>query len=154
MSQIINQHAINPNRLKLELTESLVLDNIDDTICKLNVLRNIGVRFSMDDFGTGYSSLSSLKKLPLDQLKIDQSFVSDISTDPDDTVILETIITMAKKLHMEIIAEGVETEAQYAFLEQSECQLFQGYLFSKPVPIEQFEALLGKVLVTHNLNLN
>lgn len=154
VSQIINQHAINPNRLKLELTESLVLDNIDDTICKLNVLRNIGVRFSMDDFGTGYSSLSSLKKLPLDQLKIDQSFVSDISTDPDDTVILETIITMAKKLHMEIIAEGVETEAQYAFLEQSECQLFQGYLFSKPVPIEQFEALLGKVLVTHNLNLN
>ena len=108
----------------------------------MNELRKIGVRFSMDDFGTGYSSLSSLKKLPLDQIKIDQSFVRDISIDQDDTIIVETIIAMANKLNMEVIAEGVETEAQRAFLEQHDCQLFQGYLFSKPVPIEQFEELL------------
>jgi diguanylate cyclase (GGDEF)-like protein/PAS domain S-box-containing protein len=144
VSQIMSQHAINPNRLKLELTESLVLDDIDDTICKMNALRNIGVRFSMDDFGTGYSSLSSLKKLPLDQLKIDQSFVRDIAIDQDDTIIVETIIAMANKLKIEVIAEGVETEAQRAFLERHDCQLFQGYLFSKPVPIEQFELLLKK----------
>jgi EAL domain-containing protein (putative c-di-GMP-specific phosphodiesterase class I) len=140
--QILSQNAINPDRLKLELTESLVLDDIDDTILKMNNLRKIGVRFSMDDFGTGYSSLSSLKKLPLDQLKIDQSFVFDISIDLDDTIIVETIIAMANKLKIEVIAEGVETEAQRAFLEWHDCQLFQGYLFSKPVPIEQFELLL------------
>jgi diguanylate cyclase (GGDEF)-like protein/PAS domain S-box-containing protein len=144
VTQILSQHAINPNNLKLELTESLVLDDIDGTIFKMNALRKIGVRFSMDDFGTGYSSLSSLKKLPLDQLKIDQSFVRDISIDLDDTIIVETIIAMANKLNMEVIAEGVETETQRAFLERHDCQLFQGYLFSKPVPIEQFELLLKK----------
>lgn len=142
--QILNRNAINPARLKLELTESLVLDDIEDTIFKMNALKNIGVRFSMDDFGTGYSSLSSLKKLPLDQLKIDQSFVRDISIDPDDSIIVETIIAMANKLSMEVIAEGVETEAQCTFLEQHNCPLFQGYLFSKPVPIEQFELLLKR----------
>jgi diguanylate cyclase (GGDEF)-like protein/PAS domain S-box-containing protein len=142
--QILNFHAINPKMLKLELTESLVLDDIDDTIFKMNVLRDIGVRFSMDDFGTGYSSLSSLKKLPLDQLKIDQSFVRDISTDLDDAIIVETIIAMANKLNVEVIAEGVETEVQRAFLELHDCRLFQGYLFSKPIPIAQFVLLLEK----------
>ncbi len=144
LAQIISQNAINPNNLKLELTESLVLDNIDDTIFKMNALRKIGARFSMDDFGTGYSSLSSLKKLPLDQLKIDQSFVRDISIDQDDAIIVETIIAMANKLNMEVIAEGVETDVQRTFLEHNGCQYFQGYLFSKPVPIEQFELLLKK----------
>jgi len=144
VSQILNVVGINPRMLKLELTESLVLDDIDDTILKMNTLRKIGVCFSMDDFGTGYSSLSSLKKLPLDQLKIDQNFVRDISIDLDDAIIVETIIAMANKLNMEVIAEGVETEAQRTFLEQHDCQLFQGYLFGKPVPIEQFELLLKK----------
>jgi diguanylate cyclase (GGDEF)-like protein/PAS domain S-box-containing protein len=139
---VILRSGINPERLKLELTESLVLDNIDDTIIKMNALREIGVRFSMDDFGTGYSSLSSLKKLPLNQLKIDQSFVRDIASDPDDVVIVQTIIAMAKSLGMAVIAEGVETEVQRAFLEQHDCHLYQGYLFSRPVPIEQFETLL------------
>ncbi len=144
VSQLLIFDGINPKMLKLELTESLVLDDIDDTIVKMNALRRIGVRFSMDDFGTGYSSLSSLKKLPLDQLKIDQSFVRDISIDRDDAIIIETIIAMANKLNMEVIAEGVETEAQRSFLELHDCQLYQGYLFSKPVPLEQFELLLKK----------
>jgi diguanylate cyclase (GGDEF)-like protein/PAS domain S-box-containing protein len=142
VSQSISRNAIAPARLKLELTESMVLDDIDDTIGKMHRLREIGVRFSMDDFGTGYSSLSSLKKLPLDQVKIDQSFVRDLGIDLDDGVIVKTIIAMAKSLGMEVIAEGVETVEQCAFLEQYECLLYQGYLFSKPVPIEQFEALL------------
>ncbi len=146
VSQVLTSTGINPTLLKLELTESLVLNDIDDTIFKMNALRKIGVRFSMDDFGTGYSSLSSLKKLPLDQLKIDQSFVNDISIDQDDTIIVETIIAMANKLNMEVIAEGVETEVQRVFLEQHDCLLFQGYLFSRPVPIEQFELLLKKNL--------
>lgn len=144
VSHILHHSAINPDKLKLELTESLVLDNIDDTIIKMNALREMGVRFSMDDFGTGYSSLSSLKKLPLSQLKIDQSFVCDLSIDPDDAVIVQTIIAMANNLSMGVIAEGVETEAQRAFLELHNCPLFQGYLFSKPVPIEQFEQLLKR----------
>lgn len=144
VSQILKFNAINPRRLKLELTESLVLTDIDDTILKMNALRKIGVRFSMDDFGTGYSSLSSLKKLPLDQLKIDQSFVRDIAINLDNTIIVETIIAMANKLNMECIAEGVETEAQRLFLEQHNCLLYQGYLFSRPLPIEQFELFMNK----------
>jgi len=140
--RVLYRSGINPDRLKLELTETMVLNDIDDTILKMNALRVIGVRFSMDDFGTGYSSLSSLKKLPIDQLKIDQSFVRDILLDPDDAVIVQTIIAMANHLGMEVIAEGVETEAQRSFLEQHNCQVCQGYLFGKPVPIEEFEELL------------
>jgi diguanylate cyclase (GGDEF)-like protein/PAS domain S-box-containing protein len=140
--RLINDKGINPTRLKLELTESMALDNLKETIDKMNTLREIGVRFSMDDFGTGHSSLSSLKKLPIEQLKIDQSFVRDISTDSDDAVIVQTIIAMAQNLGLKIIAEGVETEEQCLFLEQHGCQNFQGYLFSKGVPIKQFEALI------------
>jgi len=120
----------------------MVLKDVIDTITKMKMLGEDGIRFSMDDFGTGYSSLSSLKKLPLDQLKIDQSFVRDISSDQDDAVIVQTIIAMATNLGMEIIAEGVETEDQLDFLYQHDCELFQGYLFSHPLPLEQFEALL------------
>ncbi len=148
--QVLERSAINPNRLKLELTETLVLDNIEDTIHKMKTLRKIGVRFSMDDFGTGYSSLASLKKLPLDQIKIDQSFVRDIVTDPDDAVIVQTIIAMAHNLGMEVIAEGVETEAQRLFLEQHGCLLYQGYLFSKPIPLDEFELLLERGLDKSN----
>jgi EAL domain-containing protein (putative c-di-GMP-specific phosphodiesterase class I) len=138
--------GINPNRLKLELTESLVLDDIDDAICKMKSLRELGVRFSMDDFGTGYSSLSSLKKLPIDQLKIDQSFVRDIAVDPDDAIIVQTIIAMAKHMGMEVIAEGVETELQRDFLEKHGCLACQGYLFGKPMPLEEFELMLNQVV--------
>ncbi len=145
VSQILSSTAISPSKLKLELTESLVLKNIDEAIFKMNEIREMGVNFSMDDFGTGYSSLSNLKKLPFNQLKIDQSFVRDIANDPDDVVIVQTIISMGKNLGMNVIAEGVETEVQRAFLEQHGCSLYQGYLFSKPVPIEVFESLLKPI---------
>ena len=140
--QTMRRHELNPDRLKLELTESIMLDNIEDTIVKMKTLRMEGVRFSMDDFGTGYSSLAYLTQLPFDQLKIDQSFVRNIGVKHSDAVIVQTIIGMAKNLGMEVLAEGVETEEQRLFLEQHGCSLYQGYLFGKPVPIEQFEALL------------
>ncbi|MGC2456365.1 MAG: EAL domain-containing protein [Gallionellaceae bacterium] len=140
--QTLRSHALNPGRLKFELTESLVLDNIDDTIVKMQALREVGVRFSMDDFGTGYSSLSYLTQLPLDQLKIDQSFVRNIGVKHSDAVIVQTIIGMADNLGLKVIAEGVETEDQRTFLEQHGCTLCQGYLFGRPVPIEEFEEKL------------
>ena len=140
----LQQHAINPGLLKLELTESSLLDNIEDTIATMNKLHEVGVQFSLDDFGTGYSSLQYLKRLPLDQLKIDQSFVRDIAADSSDKAIVQTIIAMAHGLHLDVIAEGVETAEQQQSLLDMGCTHFQGYLFSKPVPIEQFEELLAR----------
>jgi diguanylate cyclase (GGDEF)-like protein/PAS domain S-box-containing protein len=141
--QMLNRHDIKPDRLKLELTESVVLDNVVETIDKMNALRKVGVCFSMDDFGTGYSSLAYLSQLPLDQLKIDQSFVRNIGVKPSDAIIVQTIIGMAHNLEIEVIAEGVETEAQRAFLKRHGCVFYQGYLFSEPLPIEQFEVLIN-----------
>ncbi|MFA6973060.1 MAG: EAL domain-containing protein [Gallionella sp.] len=140
--QTLSSHAIEPARLKLELTESLVMDNIESTIVKMQELRQIGLRFSMDDFGTGYSSLAYLTLLPLDQLKIDQSFVHNIGVKNSDAIIVQTIIGMANNLGLEVIAEGVETEAQRVFLDQHGCHLCQGYLFGKPVPVDEFVARL------------
>jgi diguanylate cyclase (GGDEF)-like protein/PAS domain S-box-containing protein len=134
----IRRHAINPKLLKLELTESLLLESIEDTITTMNELNKIGIRFSLDDFGTGYSSLQYLKLLPLDQLKIDQSFVRDIATDSSDMAIVSTIIAMAKCLNLNVIAEGVETAEQRKFLKKNGCLHYQGYFFGKPVPIKQF----------------
>jgi diguanylate cyclase (GGDEF)-like protein len=139
---ILLQTQVNPNRLKLELTETLVLDDVHDTILKMKALKAFGVRFSMDDFGTGHSSLAYLTQLPLDQLKIDQSFVHNIGIQATDSVIIDTIIGMAHNLGLEVIAEGVETIAQREFLEQHGCPLCQGYLFSKPLPLSDFENLL------------
>jgi diguanylate cyclase (GGDEF)-like protein len=138
VDSLISLTGINPSRLKLELTESMVLIDVDDTVVKMNALKKIGVRFSMDDFGTGYSSLSYLTQLPLDQIKIDQSFVRNIGINPNDAVVVKTIIGMAAHLNMESIAEGVETQAQWDFLGQAGCKLYQGYLFGKPVPMEKF----------------
>ena len=138
----VQYYGINPAQLKLELTESMLLDKIDTTIATMNKLSRIGVKISLDDFGTGYSSLQYLKKLPIDQLKIDQSFVRDIATDSSDRTIVTTIIVMAHSLNLSVIAEGVETEEQRHFLKNAGCTHYQGYLFSKPLPIEQFEALL------------
>ena len=142
VSKVIEQTLINPSRLKLELTESTVLENVADTIIKMHALKKIGVRFSMDDFGTGYSSLAYLTQLPLDQLKIDQSFVRNIGTKSTDAMIIQTIIGMANNLGIEVIAEGVETDAQHDFLSGAGCWFYQGYLFGRPVPVKEFTALL------------
>ena len=142
VKQALEHSAAKADRLKLELTESAVLDDVDDTIAKMNALREIGVRFSMDDFGTGYSSLAYLTQLPLDQLKIDRSFVSTIETSRANAVIVQTIINMSITLGMQVIAEGVETEGQCAFLEHAGCRAYQGFLFSKALPLDRFEALL------------
>ena len=144
VKSVINGSGIDPSRLILELTESLVLDNVVDSIEKMYSLKLLGVRFSMDDFGTGYSSLAYLKRLPLDQLKIDRSFVRDIDTDPGDAVIVRTIIDMARNFGLEVVAEGVENDAQRTFLLSNGCTEFQGYLFSRPVPLPEFEALLNR----------
>jgi EAL domain-containing protein (putative c-di-GMP-specific phosphodiesterase class I) len=119
-----------------------VLKNVEDTIQRMYELKMLGVSFSMDDFGTGYSSLQYLKRLPLDEIKIDQSFVRDITTDPNDAAIVQTVIAMTEAMGLNVLAEGVETEAQLEFLDLRGCHAFQGYLFSKPVPLEAFEALL------------
>ncbi|MGR8997723.1 MAG: EAL domain-containing protein [Gammaproteobacteria bacterium] len=140
---VLETSEIESHLLKLELTESAVLDDIDDAIVKMQALKTLGVRFSMDDFGTGYSSLSYLTQLPLNQLKIDKSFVHNIGIKETDAIIVQTIIGMAHNLGMEVIAEGVETEAQRAFLEQHGCSLCQGYLFGMPVPLEEFETQLA-----------
>ena len=136
---LLRETGANPYRLKLELTESLLLKDMDDAINKMTELRSIGVSFSLDDFGTGYSSLSYLKRLPLDQLKIDQSFVRDVLTDPNDAAIARTILNLADNLEMGVVAEGVETPGQLDFLLNSGCKAFQGYLFGRPVPVEQLQ---------------
>jgi diguanylate cyclase (GGDEF)-like protein/PAS domain S-box-containing protein len=142
VQKIISSNNINPHCLKLELTESMVLENVDIIIEKMRLLNQLGIDFSMDDFGTGYSSLSCLKRLPLNQLKIDQSFVRDITTDPDDAAIVKTIINLSKSLNYDVIAEGVETNEQRQFLFNNGCSQYQGYLFSRPVPINEFEELV------------
>lgn len=144
VAAVLSETGIRPHQLKLELTESLVLENMADTIAKMSELRALGVRFSMDDFGTGYSSLAYLTSLPMDQLKIDQSFVRNIGVQRTDGVIVQTIIGMARSLELEVIAEGVETLAQQEFLALHGCNLYQGYLFGKPTPLAQFETLLGR----------
>jgi len=131
---VLRDSAANPRLLKLELTESLLLHDVEDSILKMQALRTLGVGFSLDDFGTGYSSLSYLKRLPLDQLKIDQSFVRDVLTDPNDATIACTIITLARSLGLDVVAEGVETEGQRSFLLRNGCRQFQGYLFGRPGP--------------------
>ncbi len=143
VTAVLNHSGADPRKLKLELTESMLLDNVEDIIAKMTLLKASGISFSLDDFGTGYSSLSYLKRLPLSQLKIDQSFVRDVEINPNDAAIARTIVTLAKSLGLSVIAEGVETEEQRAFLSGQGCNACQGYLFGRPVPLSEFESLLG-----------
>jgi diguanylate cyclase (GGDEF)-like protein/PAS domain S-box-containing protein len=130
-----------PHRLKLELTETMLVSQVDEVIAKMKALKAHGVGFSLDDFGTGYSSLAYLKRLPLDQLKIDQGFVRDILTDADDAAIARMVIALADSMGLIVIAEGVETETQRELLASLGCHNYQGYLFSRPLPVAEFEAL-------------
>jgi diguanylate cyclase (GGDEF)-like protein/PAS domain S-box-containing protein len=140
--ETVQRYDVNPMLLKLELTESMLLDNIEDTVTTMDRLKEVGIRFSLDDFGTGYSSLQYLKRLPLYQLKIDQSFIRDITVDSSDQAIVRTIVAMAHTLNLNVIAEGVETEEQQDLLLNNGCTHYQGYFFGRPMPIEQFEVLL------------
>jgi diguanylate cyclase (GGDEF)-like protein len=142
IDEVLRIYKIDASRLKVELTESVVLNDVNDVVAKMHALKALGVRLSIDDFGTGYSSLSYLKKLPLDQIKIDQSFVRDMTSDQNDAVMVKTIIDMATNFRLNVIAEGVETEAQMSLLKHLGCMSYQGYFFSKPVPIEKFDKLL------------
>ena len=141
---VLAHTGADPHRLKIELTESLLLDDVEDIIAKMTALKAKGVGFSLDDFGTGYSSLAYLKRLPLDQLKIDQSFVRDVFTDINDAAIAQTIIALSQTMGLSVIAEGVETEEQRDFLSRQGCQTYQGYLFSRPLPLDGFEIFLEK----------
>jgi diguanylate cyclase (GGDEF)-like protein/PAS domain S-box-containing protein len=138
----LDRTGANPLTLKLELTESMLLDNIENVIAKMNLLKSRGLRCSLDDFGMGYSSLSYLKRLPLDQLKIDRTFVRDILVDVTSGAIAQTIISLGRAMGLSVIAEGVETEEQRAFLARMGCHSFQGFLFSPPLPLDEFERLL------------
>jgi EAL domain-containing protein (putative c-di-GMP-specific phosphodiesterase class I) len=138
IAAILTEYGIAKSCLTLEITEGSLVEEVDDTIEKLQALQNLGIHISIDDFGTGYSSLAYLKVLPLNQLKIDQSFVRDIITDSNDAVIVETIIVMAKHFGLSVIAEGVETIQQAQYLRDSNCKGYQGYLFSKPLTADEF----------------
>ena len=142
IANMLARYAVPPESLELELTESMIMRNADETIATLEQLHHTGFQISVDDFGTGYSSLSYLKRFPLDKLKIDRSFVTDITSDPDDAMICRTIISMAHNLNLKVIAEGVETKEQLALLRSYGCELYQGHLFSRPRPASDIPALI------------
>jgi diguanylate cyclase (GGDEF)-like protein/PAS domain S-box-containing protein len=144
---LLNSSGAPAQRLKLELTESMLVQNVEELIEKMAILQTAGVSFSLDDFGTGYSSLSYLKRLPLGQLKIDQSFVRDVLTDSNDASIATTIVALAHSLGLKVIAEGVETEGQRNFLRSTGCDAYQGYFYSRPIPVEDFEVYSRQSLI-------
>jgi EAL domain-containing protein (putative c-di-GMP-specific phosphodiesterase class I) len=139
---VLERTGVNPRNIELELTEGLLVENVEDVIAKMMELKAHGLRFSLDDFGTGYSSLSYLKRLPLDQLKIDISFIRDILVDASSATIAQTIIALGRAMGLAVIAEGVESEEQRALLLHMGCHAYQGYLFSKPLLREDFEQRL------------
>lgn len=147
--QVLEETGADPRRLMLEITETAILGDIDEIAAKLHELRDLGIRISLDDFGTGYSSLSYLSRLPLDQLKIDRSFIARLPEQGNDATVAQTIIGMGKGLSLEVIAEGVETPAQRDFLRQHGCNAFQGYLFARPVPLAEFEAMMAAPTSRH-----
>jgi diguanylate cyclase (GGDEF)-like protein len=141
--QILEETGVDPHWLGLEITENVIMENPEDAIATLGELKALGIELSLDDFGTGYSSLSYLKRFPIDKLKIDQSFVRDITTDADDEGLVAAIIVMAHQLDIRVVAEGVETEAQLAFLREHDCDEYQGYFFSRPKPASDLFATLS-----------
>jgi PAS domain S-box-containing protein len=140
---VLDATGADPRRLKLEVTEGTLIDDVEETIAAMVRLKAHGLGFSLDDFGTGYSSLAYLKRLPLDQLKIDQSFVRDVLTDPNAATIAHAVVALGQSLGLAVIAEGVETGAQRDFLVHHNCDAFQGYLFSPPIPVDQFDAFIA-----------
>jgi EAL domain-containing protein (putative c-di-GMP-specific phosphodiesterase class I) len=144
VERVLSNTGLDPHQLDLELTESSLMDDGNDVRDMLQELRNMGVRISLDDFGTGYSSLSYLKRFPIDTLKIDQAFVRDIGTNPDDEAITRAIIAMAHTMGMDVVAEGVETQVHKDFLVREGCDYIQGYLLSRPVPDEELSGLLRR----------
>ena len=138
----LRKHALDPGLLELELTENIVMQDAERFGEKLRALKRLGIRLSLDDFGTGYSSLRYLKRFPLDRLKIDQSFIADVTTNPDDAAIVRAVISLGHSLGLELVAEGVETEAQIGWLRRERCDQIQGYYFSQAVPAAAFERLL------------
>ena len=145
--QVVTETGINPSRLKLEITESMLANNIESIITKMAALKAFGIGFSLDDFGTGYSSLSYLRRMPLDQLKIDKSFVQDVLTDPNAAAIARVIITLGQSLKLAVIAEGVETIEQRDFLQMNGCLVYQGYFYSRPLALENFSSFLAVSIV-------
>ena len=146
IADVLKRHQVAPSRLKLELTESVMLENMAATVEKMHSLKALGVGLAIDDFGIGYSSLSYLKQLPLDQLKIDQSFVQGITKDGSDAMLVQTIIDLATNFNLNVIAEGVETESQLTFLKHHECMSFQGFLFGMALPLNEFERLFHRII--------
>lgn len=143
VKEALNASGADPGRLRLELTESMVLDDVAGTLEKMKALKELGIGFALDDFGTGHSSLAYLTRLPLDTLKIDSSFVFNLPDSPNDAVVAQTIISMARSLGLNVVAEGVETEAQRDFLARHRCHVYQGFWFSRPVPLEEFEQYIA-----------
>jgi EAL domain-containing protein (putative c-di-GMP-specific phosphodiesterase class I) len=141
---VLAETGLEPRYLELELTETVLMEDSRSIADMLRELKDIGVLLALDDFGTGYSSLSYLKRFPIDTLKIDQSFVRDLSTDADDAGIVTAVIGMGKSLHMRVVAEGVETQEQLEFLQQHNCPVGQGFYFSRPVPALEFGKLLDR----------
>jgi EAL domain-containing protein (putative c-di-GMP-specific phosphodiesterase class I) len=143
VAQALDEASLAPERLELEVTESSAMENPEAAVAIMRELKGLGVRISIDDFGTGYSSLSHLKRLPFDMLKIDKSFIRDITSDPDDAAIVSAVIAMAHTLKLRVVAEGVETEEQMRFLTDEGCDRVQGWLFSRPMPAEQLPETLS-----------
>lgn len=144
VEKMLVEHRVPPHRVVFEITESTVIEDVEKTIEIMQRLRRVGIRFAIDDFGVGYSSLSYLKRLPIDQLKIDRSFIADIGSDQNDEVICQTIIAMSQHLRLETIAEGVETEEQFNFLNRLRCSGYQGYLIMPPVAEDEFLAFCDR----------
>ena len=142
IQQVLVDHQIDPHWLEIELTESSLMENTSHTIASLKTLQQMGIKVSIDDFGTGYSSLAYLRRFPIDKLKIDIAFIREVTSNPQDAAIAKTIIELAHSLDLQVIAEGVETVEQLAFLTANGCDQVQGYLFSRPLPISELDELL------------